>query len=270
MDFGQLPRNVLEIVAAFAVAANTTLTPAVAPPSEVSLQYPALISSHNLAAEKTSLNQNTGVLENLTSVLKEEDITLKLVTKEPEDQNLGLVTVEQPIIYTVIQPSPKPVEENLIQDKKDSKAKIELVKEAKVEEPSPSPSSTPKPSPTPLPLSPGNSNSEQLFQMVNDHRAKLGLKTFEKDERLCKIARDRAPQINTELASGALHQGFKALNLPYWATENIAAYQTIEDNLKFWLSDYIHKKAIEGDSKYSCLACEGSSCSQIFTSFIKK
>ena len=106
--------------------------------------------------------------------------------------------------------------------------------------------------------------------MVNDHRAKLGLKAFEKDDRLCKIARDRAPQVNSELNSGTLHKGFKDLNLPYWATENIAAYQTIEENLRFWLSDYIHKKAIEGDSKFSCLACEGSSCSQVFTSFINK
>lgn len=268
MDFGQLPKSALEIVSALAIAVNTSFAPALPPPSETGLVHPSLISSYNLPAEIVTPNQNPQLTQNLESK-NEEGVNLVLVTKESEP--VKEVTVEQPVIYTVTEPV-KPVKKSSASDEENSEPKIELIKEVKAEEPSSSPVSTPTPVPsqTPTPPPSGNSNSERLFQMVNDHRTGMGLPAFEKDERLCRIAQERAPQINGELNSGNLHQGFKDLNLSYWATENIAAYSSIDENLKFWLSDYIHKKAIESSNKYSCVACSGSSCSQIFTSFTEK
>ncbi len=114
-------------------------------------------------------------------------------------------------------------------------------------------------------------NAEKIFTMVNSHRANIGKAAFIKEDSLCRIAENRAPQIKDELYGGKkMHSGFYGLNLPYWATENIAAYSTEEQTVKWWLSDYIHKKAIESDNKYSCVACSGRYCSQVFTSFIKK
>jgi uncharacterized protein YkwD len=107
--------------------------------------------------------------------------------------------------------------------------------------------------------------------MVNDHRSKLGLPVFEKEDRVCQMVASRAPQVYDEVfKDGPMHKGFKALNLPYWATENIAAYDSIEKNFDFWLRDDIHRKAIESAAKYSCVACSGTYCSQIFTSFVPK
>lgn len=195
------------------------------------------------------------------------DTSYKHVSKQPEVEETILVTVElPPVIYTVTKPLPAPIKSRQVGEPKPTTMPVKKDPETPLQTPSPTP--TPIPSSTTVPM--GNSNSELLFQMVNEYRVTLGLKAFEKDERLCKIAQDRAPQVNNELSGGTLHKGFKDLNLPYWATENIASYLTIEENLKFWLSDYIHKKAIESDSKYSCISCFGASCSQIFTSFIEK
>ncbi len=268
MDFGQLPKSALELVSALAIAVNTSFAPALPPPSETGLIHPSLISSYNLPAEIISPNQNSQQQQSIESG-SSDGVNLVLVTKEPVP--IEVATVEQPVIYTVTEPE-KPVKKSSASDEENSEPKIEIIKEVKAEEPSPSPVSTPTPVPsqTPATSSSGNSNSEKLFQMVNDYRTGMGLPAFEKDERLCKIAQERAPQINAELNSGNLHKGFKDLNLSYWATENIAAYSSIEENLKFWLSDYIHKKAIESSNKYSCVACTGSSCSQIFTSFVEK
>jgi uncharacterized protein YkwD len=113
--------------------------------------------------------------------------------------------------------------------------------------------------------------AEKLFSLVNEHRSKLGLPALEKEERVCQMVASRAPQVYDEVfKEGPMHKGFKALNLPYWATENIAAYDTIEKNFDFWLRDDIHRKAIESAAKYSCVACSGTYCSQIFTSFVPK
>lgn len=275
----QLPKGALELFASIALALNTSLTSAPPPPQETNLAYPALISSYNLPSEVIVSNKDNDIIQNLNEATVDEDLSLKTVIKKEEPLKVvELVTVDLPIVYTVKEPDSSDDSEIAEKDQK-KELKIEIIEEAKADEvPSPSPSTstsasptpTPTPTATPAPVIAGNAGSEQLFQMVNDHRAKLGLPVFEKDERLCKMARERAPQIKGELSAGTLHKGFKAYNLPYWATENIAAYSTIEENLKFWLSDYIHKKAIESDHKYSCVACIGTSCSQIFTSFVPK
>lgn len=120
-------------------------------------------------------------------------------------------------------------------------------------------------------LKPGN-NPDLILQLINDHRKNLGLPAFEKDDKLCQIAQYRAPQLDNEIfGNGTIHQGFYDLKLPYWATENAASYKGEQTIVSWWLSDSIHKKAIESTKdKYSCGACSGNSCSQIFSSFIPK
>lgn len=266
MDFAALHQGAFQLAAGIATVINLSFAPPIKP-IETNLQYPSLISSYNLSSEVTGKGEESGILTDLITS-PDEDLNLKLVMKEPEIQE-NVVTVEAPIIFTVKQPSTKPVAKPAERFQK-PEIGVEIVKEVKADLPSPTPIPSPSASPSLIPVPQGNSNSEQLFQMVNDYRLKLGLKAFEKEAKICAIAEQRAPQVNGELKNGTLHQGFKALNLPYWATENIAAYSTIEENLKFWLSDYIHKKAIESDHKYSCVSCAGASCSQIFTTFIEK
>lgn len=244
----------------FALSIVTTLyltfAPVNPPTVDPNLRYPERISSYNLSQETEILKP----LQNLRTPSGEDKLVM--VVKEPEPEKL--VTVDQPpVVYTVAQPPPKPsiiseTKETNVTEQTETKKKIE-VKETR----SPEPSSIPV-------AELGSSNADKLFQMANEHRSKLGKGAFEKDDRLCKIAEERAPQVDGELSSGTLHKGFKTLNLPYWATENIAAYQTIEEDFKFWIADYIHRIAIEGDHKYSCVACVSASCSQIFTNFVSK
>lgn len=251
MNFDTLQKGALSLVAGFTTAFNLSPIPN---PSVAPLAQPVVIESQNVNETSQSLS------------LASNSEKLEMVTKEveaPKSQDVMFYTVVQPPI-----PTPEPKEE-----------KLSLVKEAKAAEtetPISSPSSTPTPTPSPsatpesTPQGTQGTDSDVLFQMANDHRTKMGLTALEKDERVCKITRARAPQINAELSSGTLHKGFYGLNLPYWASENIAAYSTIEQDFNFWLSDYIHKKAIEGDYKYSCVSCSGASCSQVFTNFSPK
>lgn len=249
-----------------------------APAAVVSpLQTPIVTNSFNIPDKIVNQDNNPQILTDLSTKVEDQAVRLEMVTKETEDLKDQVVTVDlPPPVYTVEKPVVKPVLKDEDESQVKTAAKVALVKEVQASEPSPSPSSTPKPSqtstpsPTSAPVTLANSNSETMFNMVNDYRSKLGLKAFEKDERICKIAQQRAPQVNGELQSGNLHKGFKDLNLPYWATENIAAYASLKEDFNFWISDYIHKKAIESDNKYSCVACSGTSCSQIFTSFVQK
>lgn len=150
--------------------------------------------------------------------------------------------------------------------------------------PSPSPTPTQLPSPTPTKVlvtqpeekavtslsTPGGLNADKLFEMSNSYRAERGLPPFQKDEKSCQLAASRAPEVAGEVASGELHKGLKERNLPYWNTENIISMRTEEEAFTWWINDYIHKKAIEGNFTYSCVACSGNSCAQEFTNYQPK
>ena len=141
--------------------------------------------------------------------------------------------------------------------------------------PTPYPTATPTPTSAPqattFPLStPGGLDGEKLFTMANSYRAERGLPAFQKDERSCQLASSRAPEIASEITSGAMHSGLKARNLPYWNTENIISMRTEEEAFNWWINDYIHRIAIEGNFTYSCVACSGNSCAQEFTNFQSK
>lgn len=131
--------------------------------------------------------------------------------------------------------------------------------------PTPTAQSTPKATPPT-----GSQNPELLFDMSNAHRKNLGLPAFQKDDRVCSLARERAPEIHGEMAKGTLHSGMYGRNLPYWNTENAVAYGSEQESFNWLISDYIHRKAIEGNYTYSCVACSGNACVQEFTSFQPK
>lgn len=119
---------------------------------------------------------------------------------------------------------------------------------------------------------PGRSNnSDLILHMINIHRKTKNLPPFEKHPELCKLAESRAPELNNEIfGSSWIHAGFYSRNIPYWMTENMASYPTEEAVVQWWLGSTVHRAAIEGDYQYSCGACSGNSCSQLFTNFSPK
>lgn len=123
---------------------------------------------------------------------------------------------------------------------------------------------------TTVPTNNGGLNPEKLFTMANNYRQSKGLAPLEKDERACTLAASRAPEINAEVAEGRMHSGLKARNLPYWNTENIITMNSEEAAFNWWINDTIHREAIEGNYKYSCVACSGNACAQEFTNFQPK
>ena len=231
------------------------------PPSSPELKQPAVESfsmvSEDYNVEPPAIASPEAVFippETLVTVTSSE-ITFEI---EKEATASPVVTVEKPKKIVV---SPPP---SAISQKKAVSDQLSVVSKKQEDEK--------KEAVTPLTIVAKLSDgAEKLFAMVNDHRSKLGLPVFEKEDRVCQMVASRAPQVYDEVfKDGPMHKGFKALNLPYWATENIAAYDSIEKNFDFWLRDDIHRKAIESAAKYSCVACSGTYCSQIFTSFVPK
>lgn len=118
-----------------------------------------------------------------------------------------------------------------------------------------------------LPKPPSHS-AEYLFKLVNDYRTKLGLAVFQKDDRLCTIAKTRGPELYDEIfVNGNMHAGFYAWTLPYYATENMVHTRSEDESFAWWLNSPIHRKTMLGSYTHSCIECWGNSCAQIFSSF---
>lgn len=141
--------------------------------------------------------------------------------------------------------------------------------------PAPEVSLTPTNTPAPINVQEAQVSSgmsaDKLFEMANAHRKSLGLGELQRDDKTCALASARAGEIKAELESGTLHSGMYGRNLPYWNTENAIAMGPEETAFAWWLSDYIHRKAIENPSyTISCTACQGVYCVQEFTSYQPK
>lgn len=150
------------------------------------------------------------------------------------------------------------------------------------------PSTTPTPTKTPLSPTPvvlsaqatapavqttpaaANVNADVVFELINQHRAQIGKPAFVKDENLCSLAKVRSMEIPAEISNGTLHSGLYNRNLPYWITENAKYGSDEAGTVQWWLNSPIHRAAIEGDHVYSCGACTGTYCSQLFSSNIPK
>lgn len=114
-------------------------------------------------------------------------------------------------------------------------------------------------------------DSNLIFTLINQHREAMGKPDFIKDDALCTLATTRSTELYNELfINHNLHSGLYNRNLPYWITEDAKWGSNEAGTIDWWLHSPIHRKAIEGDYIYSCGACNGSMCSQLFTSFTPK
>lgn len=131
-----------------------------------------------------------------------------------------------------------------------------------------------KPSTQQIPESPeykSELDAAKLFVLINEYRTQNNLSSFQEDERICSVAAERAPELYNEILGDSwMHKGFYDRNLPYWATENIIYEFSEEKALNWWKNSSIHNKALLGDYQYSCVRCQGNTCSQIFTNFQEK
>ncbi len=113
-------------------------------------------------------------------------------------------------------------------------------------------------------------DSNIIFDLINAHRLSIGKPSFQKDEALCSLAQTRSMELSSEFANGTLHSGLYNRGLPYWITEDAKWGSNEAGTVRWWLNSPIHRKAIEGDYTHSCGACNGSQCSQLFTSYTPK
>lgn len=114
-------------------------------------------------------------------------------------------------------------------------------------------------------------NPDRIFDLVNTYRISHGLLRFQKDDRICAIAKERSAQVYNEIfVTGALDAGLAGMHLPFFVTENIIYDDTEQNAVNWWLNDSTHLQIITGNYTYSCVACSGLSCAQIFTSYIPK
>ncbi len=188
------------------------------------------------------------------------------------------------------------VEKKLTQTEKAVKAAVSDEKEASLPifsyatesvyfvEPSPTPIiESEMPSPTPIPEAPMldaardmvpqtgvTVDANIIFDLMNAHRVSIGKPAFIRDDALCSLAQTRSMELSEEFANGTLHSGLYNRQLPYWITEDAKWGSNEAGTLRWWINSPIHRAAIEGNHTYSCGACNGSQCSQLFTSYTPK
>ncbi len=107
-------------------------------------------------------------------------------------------------------------------------------------------------------------NPEVILSLINEKRAQANLAPLEKDEKVCEVANLRAPELSGELAKGQLHAGFYGRHLPYPAAENVIYMRSEEAAVDWWMNSSVHRRQLLGDYKYTCVACSGESCTEIF------
>lgn len=118
---------------------------------------------------------------------------------------------------------------------------------------------------------PPSLNTDVIFNMINNYRASVGLPAFQKEDRLCELARERGPELYNEIfGTGTIHGGFYARNIPFWITENMKYGGSEQSVFDWWMGSTIHRKAIDSNFLYSCGECYGNSCVQLFTSYVPK
>lgn len=115
-------------------------------------------------------------------------------------------------------------------------------------------------------------DSNLIFNMINEYRVSLGLSVFEKENSVCSLATVRANEIIDEIAgrAGYLHSGLYNRGLDYWIWENAKYGSNEAGTVAWWKASPVHHQSIVGDFKYSCVACNGTYCVQLFTSFSPK
>lgn len=114
-------------------------------------------------------------------------------------------------------------------------------------------------------------SADLIFELVNRHRAAINLFQLEHEPRVCAVAEARRESLYSEInITHTMHSGFYAMNLPYWATENMIYMQNEEQSVAWWLASPIHRSAVDGNYKYACGVCQGRACNMVFTNFDPK
>jgi uncharacterized protein YkwD len=143
-------------------------------------------------------------------------------------------------------------------------AEIEEVRIEAVESTPSSEIASPLSSSTPEPKVSPNLDPEVIFNLINEKRVQAGLPPLEKESKVCELATSRTPELSAEFASGFLHRGFYARQVPYRAAENVIYMRTEQAAVNWWMNSSVHRSQLLGNYKYSCVACQGQSCTQIF------
>lgn len=114
-------------------------------------------------------------------------------------------------------------------------------------------------------------NSEKLMEVVNNWRISQNLQTYVVDQRLCKLASERANETLDIFSHGGFVNRIKNKSFGFdykGMAENLSVVGGTEQNyLSAWLNSPEHKADLLHDYKYSCIACKKASCAQIFANF---
>ena len=113
---------------------------------------------------------------------------------------------------------------------------------------------------------------EIILSLINQHRTDRGLTPLVEHQDLCTIAQSRVSELDEEIFGPTpMHQGMRDRNFSYWITENLIHQPTEEAAFNWWISSPVHRRAIESSTHiYTCGACQGNNCTQLFTSFITR
>ena len=99
----------------------------------------------------------------------------------------------------------------------------------------------------------------EVFEYVNDHRAKVGLKPLVRNDTVCEAAMEhcqymgnKSVSINHDNFEERMHALMKTVKPCYGAAENVARGQKdAREVVDMWLSSPGHKDNIEGDYNMS-------------------
>lgn len=218
----------------------------------------------------TAVKLEKAVIAGLTANQKSACLSNSKTTPQNLYQCLQSKIPTQPVVYGPPTPTNLPKTDNIPLDIESTPMPPTTPFPIPVATPTP----TPQESPTNQSYTPpaGSLSADTYFNMINNHRSTIGLPAFEKHPQLCEVAASRGPELNNEIFGNSyIHAGFRKLNLPFWATENMIGYPTEEIGFSWWMNSSIHRRAIESpDYKYACGTCSGKACAMLFTSFIAK
>lgn len=123
---------------------------------------------------------------------------------------------------------------------------------------------------TQTPVSYASLNGDAILTIINSYRATIGRPAFEKEGKLCELARTRALEIPLEIMNGTLHSGLYNRNLPYWVWENAKYGSSEAGTVNWWLNSAIHRKMLQSAYKYSCIGTNGTYATALFSSYEAK
>ncbi len=284
MDLEPFHQGVYKFLVLVTAVFTTSVQGATLQPSNIPLKQASFSGNNEIAISQLASSDMPSFSElEVGKIADEKTSDIVQVLDESSGLKIDFVSAEAPIRNTeeVIKkfqeplatptPSPTPVPTTLPTPAPVKKPVIASIESKKTAENTADKKEATLAIPSTPPAGGSTLNADLIFNMINEHRAKLGLTAFEKEAKLCSIAESRRPQLHNEIfGSGFVHQGFRQLNLPYWITENMAGYGSEIANFNWWLNSPLHRSAIEGNYKYSCGACDDTSCAQLFTSYVPK